>query len=485
MRAYDLILLPIAILAAAIVIQPNLLTVASFLILTGIGIPITILAWSAVPLAMVLLPARILQRFVLETFLPVFLAWAVSVGLVMSGLVWAASQDRAGQRAEAERWLAADHDGLTGPAAVHRLGIISQSGQCEALCQRLLLNGTVKAVIMAKGGDVALPLNPEHAATIWAFETRQGCPVTHVPTDNHLTVRREATGKAAPDTSRMIRQAAAQGLCLVERPGVIAEADIVIAQVSLRSAPSPRGSGFRSGADRLAVTAQIIWTVRDGQLSEAFRATKVTGPEIAPILVVTGTASGGMDIGLGYLRPNTFQMGNLIPFEGFVAARLGLNLSLAGPLVLPDLNLPPRDVFARRLAAPGAFSDADVDLARDFVGTILNGRCCDAEDCALFLRMIEDPRIPLFREAALITPDYFPGADAAWKQRYIKAAVQHLASADKAEPPLAARMLAGLSDGDLHAHESEIRKVLDTLSDQAAVERLIVRLRLLAGKASD
>jgi hypothetical protein len=111
---------------------------------------------------------------------------------------------------------------------------------CDDLCQRLLLNGFAKRVLVAtlvstrpaRGGDVTVPPlepAPDLAGVMYWLEKRPVCPDVKVP-DSLRTLRVDdpASGVRRADSrsvSQTMRVTQAGGLCLISAPARLDEAD--------------------------------------------------------------------------------------------------------------------------------------------------------------------------------------------------------------------------------------------------------------------
>jgi hypothetical protein len=430
LRGYNLFLVLLAIGAVLSMALQGLLLL---FMISIVGIPLAI-AMAALPaLALVLILARLVQRLVLDRVLPRMagrVTGGVAVALVLAVLVAIAALDRRGQAEAIAELTAGGRDVLVLPLPKGVVAIRSRDPDtaCNDLCRRLLVTGSAATVLLQRLEDPTLPVDPASPAVSYRLEQRASCPEPALGRDGEFVLAIEdeaASPGTAPASSLVLRGRIAQGICLIDAAARLGEAEVVITRARLSEMPQADSAGFLSGtalitADRLSVH------LREGSgFTEAYRWTGGLFSKMWPVAVPVPTFGYGFNTGIGFGRwEAVFNTENRFyeapDWPGFLTGTLGLPLSLQG-LGMADTRAAIRAVLDR----PGQIGESDQSLIRGYLEGVRTGRFYgglggakptpDPDDRALYLRLLQEPRVPLSYAtvSALLPPEELAEAELA------------------------------------------------------------------------
>jgi hypothetical protein len=410
LRGYNLILLLLAIGAVLSMLFQGLMLL---FMISIVGIPLAIVMAALPALALVLILARLVQRLVLDRVFPPVagpVTGGVAVVLVLALLTAIAALDRRGQAAVIANLTAEDMNALSPPLPKGVVAIRSgdPDSACNDLCRRLLVTGSAGAVLLQRLEDPALPVDPASAAVSYRLEARASCPEPALDRDGDFLLKiadEAASPGAAPASSVVLRGRIAQGTCLIDAPARLGEAEVVITRARLSEMPQADSAGFQWGtalitADRLSVH------LREGAgFRETYRWTGGVFSRMWPVAIPVPTFGYGFNTGIGFGRwETTFntedQFYEAPDWPGFLTGTLGLPISLTG-LGAGDTRAAIRAVLDR----PGQIGDSDLSLIRGYLEGVDSARFYgrlggatyrpDPDDRALYLRLLQDRRIPL------------------------------------------------------------------------------------------
>ncbi|RBP88165.1 hypothetical protein DFO80_11340 [Rhodobacter sp. 140A] len=388
-RRFDRITLVALIVAAIYWLFPSLVLIA---MISFFGMPLAIAAMLAGLIALPLLVGHAIYWGLARGFPGGRrgLQWlgGIGLGMVLFALAGVA-MNLPGRRA-ARDWIAQDHTGEIRPIARGAvLGYLGASS-CDTTCQRLLLNGQARAVVIAarpreaSADPLALP------ATRWWLE-RSGAPCPEVTLSQGDNILPRSGGADAPPTDLVMAARIVSGECLLSAPATLAEADTVWAGQSLQTAPR---YGTASGAAALIVNRRQVWQRQGEVLVEVSQRTSVRADEIFPWPVPVWHWGGIEKPHSGYLRRRVnwnraswFEA--LPPMRDLLLDTLGLDLDL--PAGGTDAALTAQ--IAALLDTPGPLAPEVSALIARFQQSFSVNMKITPQDWPFYLRLFSDPRL--------------------------------------------------------------------------------------------
>ena len=395
MRGYDFFLVLLAGLGL-VSLGAGDLTIG--LMFTLIGIPLAVLILALPSIALVLCSARILDRALLRHLVPgIGPTGYIAVGLVLvalAGLSLTANQMQGSQIVALQR---GDHNDLRLPLTGETIAYVSgtPSVLCGDFCQRLLLAGQAKQVLVTIGSSALAegPLDPATPAQSWRIEDRPTCPPVDLPRDGTIRIAGAPTGNDALRADLVMRAGIAAGHCLIGGLTTLAGADVVITDVTMRTSVSPNHAGFSLGDDLISASRRAVWVRTDAGLTEQARWTHVSATKMFPLAlpVVHASMNSGSDAGFA----RSWATG-LAPDPGFghlVSQTLGLRLSLDDiPLATGPTG---EDPLLANLQKSGTLDANTLLLAANRIEAMGQTATQTDADRTLFLQVFGDPRVPV------------------------------------------------------------------------------------------
>ncbi|MGE0475743.1 MAG: hypothetical protein AB7P32_03125 [Nitrospirales bacterium] len=164
------------------------------------------------------------------------------------------------------------------------LGLIQQNlgdelkkkANCEELCLRLLLNGSVDTFLEQGLNSNSIEITPETPVTRYWIESRKNCPERDI--SNKRTLRTEfADGQIIAYSADIMRDRIGEGQCLLSEPATVSVASMVI---FMRKIPPTKESNIHE------ISRISAYKVHENRLEEVYRATEVKAERYAPFLLL-------------------------------------------------------------------------------------------------------------------------------------------------------------------------------------------------------
>jgi hypothetical protein len=376
-----------------------------------IGLPLGVALMLAPGVFLVLLVARLLfGRLGLEGRRGAFMALAgalvclaIPAGISNALLQRRAAEVRSGDLDRLTRPLVAD------TIAVRRkLRVGRDENPCDDFCQRALLIGTARRVIMFPGADIATAPNAEAEGDAFRLERRASCPAVTLSSGQVLSIEGEGRHTVKSPAPQRLRLAMAGGDCLIRERARLAEADLVLSEGRLQRGVAPIRAGFDPFADTLTVDRLSVHERRGQGFEETFRWTGTLRDELFPILYPAVLMAGGYDSAAGFAR---LRRRDNIPkgyyeradWSGFLTQTLGFDLALedgargasARRSAAREVAPTARAVIEELLDAGQAPDTNRWAIVEDWVYTMYGGRAVDDADAELVIRLLEAPFLPV------------------------------------------------------------------------------------------
>lgn len=271
-RTFFVVLTILVLFAAIPLIYPEIL-ILGFFIIGPLGFALLLL-----PSALAYFAVVVGVRFLLYRLGPT-IAWTSGILVAATIAILVPVYENKDVRAAVDRLTAEDH-ALSRPLGrVRTLAYLNRkypgrSGEpndCDEICQRLLYNGTVEAVL--KGPAPSKPDEPlPTMLTRYRIENGTRCAAVQIPEAVAWSWEKVPQGRRTLLVSERIKTRIAAGECLVREEGGISEADVVVIDAHLG-----RGDGQKqSTGDGILDVARI--SLHGGMESgskELFRRTAV------------------------------------------------------------------------------------------------------------------------------------------------------------------------------------------------------------------
>lgn len=329
---------------------------------------------------------------------------------------------------------------------------------CSSLCQRLLFNGAVKRVIVAKPS--AQRIDDIKAQTAFAIERRETCPPAPIAPSGAWP----GDGRDYRDTLEdSIKARVVAGECLVRVAGDISDAGMLFADRIVKAAVSDNFNRPWSltldtvSARRLELLERDagVWRIVD-------RKTQVKAePLFTPLLI--GPVSGyGLQMASGFIRrskaENAFEYDLPREYRRLFAEAVRLPNRIAGGVNLaPAAELAElRGLVSRALRNPSQEAQAGFDAVESYLKLVERAPEIGDADIALMAEAIRDLRVtrffPLHSVIRKLGPRAAMLADPLMDRLMTsplprgRDQVQTMSSAISALPPGAARPISGRID---------------------------------------
>ncbi len=371
-----------------------------------IGIPIALIFAVAPALAATYIFAEILYRFAFKRVMTPWPAILSSIGAVALAAAILATLANAALDAKTLALVGGDRDAFV-KAPIRVLGLAEAGGYydrnmsaCEGACLRLLLNRSVKEVLVARLDKETSAIDLQTPAISFRLERRGPCEDKELSTQDEVVDRSDRKHEAM-SPAEMARLRMAAGECLVETRTTLGAADAVVMSAVLARGRSAYNAELDAFADTVsAERISFFRRAKDG-FDEQYRRTKVTALRHFPLAtpgVVTGSE---LNTRLGFYRKarlinrEKYEYGNSDSAR-FIVERLGLAYWLA------DAGTPDGgkviDAIIRAGDAAGASRRDAID---DYIHSVTRSyNKLDREDALRIVRIFETPSIELPRSAA-------------------------------------------------------------------------------------
>lgn len=398
MRGYDWFLAGLASCALVVAVAPDVLILIGSL---GVTIPLAFALAFLPAVAVVLIPARVVQVLVGKVLPQQWMAWALSVGLALGALAAVPRWFNAQVDARVDAAVAGDRDDLMLPLPRGTYGIQTVGGRqrdrqvCDDLCLRLLLTGQADRVILAllPGPEAADDMDTRHPA--WTIERRATCPEADMPASDHQG-RRSPGPANAPSPRAVMLARIAQGECLIRSAVPMGQADVILSNLRLEHGGRHLGIGLASPRGEVTLDRLSVRLKGPEGWAEPYRLTVANALAMAPLALPVLRGGGDWNLSLGWwsvqvqrnIRTNQFYAGP--DWGGFLTGTLALDLV---PQAATEAAPPVAGALRDRLADPAPF-DAN---AQGLVEAWLNParRLSGADHAALYLAVLTDPRVML------------------------------------------------------------------------------------------
>lgn len=395
MKVYNALVAIIAVCAFFAMAAPNLVLGLMF---TVIGIPLAFVLWAAPAVAVILVPAALLQATVFRAIPRVRdatrggLGVLLSIGAAVALNAGVALVGRESGVADLGRIVAEDRVPdqpvvLSGTVGVvvdgdpYRLGLF----ECPDLCQRLLLTGIADKVVLAYADNVPEVPPADRFAIAWRMEPRAVCPAVELnPNAESLVIPGEperSIGSTRPVDLMNLEVAA--GNCLIREETRYGRPDFTILDVNVRhgAARGRSASLIRHDVTGDVTLARQTWATAD-----------VVGPLVLPMPEMSMDGAGGVGTWRETVWPDQAERNPASgSFADFLTGTLGLDLAL----VTADSGTTVRDQVSAILDQPGPVPDSAEPLIASFLQSFEFGTMTDPADQDILLRILARPEISL------------------------------------------------------------------------------------------
>lgn len=212
-------------------------------------------------------------------------------------------------------------------------GVFEGGRYCGDFCLRVLLNGLAPQVAVFQTSKQTEPTNPKINGSMFSLARAADCPEVKLSKGRWIESDGKRRHPAEPRGHELLGQLVAKGLCLVRKDTTLAAADVIIASGHGKVGKTASQANFNLLADTLTTSTIILYRRENDQLSQEYRATKVTAyPPFAPLLFAFNLTSRGGGIGLrpGFTRfEYTLSRFGRTDLNRFLVDVLGLDLKLA------------------------------------------------------------------------------------------------------------------------------------------------------------
>lgn len=361
--------------------------------ITFIGLPVTLVLAAAPFLFLLFVIARIVVALSRPLPLLARLGLGFSVALAVLALIPLAENRRL--EARLAPYIADDHDTLDGLDQPRILALVSErGGSCDELCQSLLLNGAVDAVISARHRlerprEHAEPLDAGLVGRMFFFEPRQVCPeldwrqtpIVGYPGSNPTL-----------QTAELIVARHLGGDCLTARDAAIDEADLIVHDgVAFRAENFGQSDFSLTKNDARVFRQEVLRQTPGGKLQHVYRRTSVTYHELAPLLIPTYAGGYQLRLDRGLLRrERKLQSRNpSLTTKELVGQRLALDAEVQQADAQSALD----DQVRAILAEPGPIRPDASRLVVEAYERAAYDRQRSGEQLALAYEVLQDRRI--------------------------------------------------------------------------------------------
>lgn len=379
---------PTRILFALILMAsaPGLAVIAMISI---VGIPLALILMAVPAAAALYIAHELIYQMFTKRIRPGGTGRLVSVGVALLAALVIAQAVNLQHQLRANALVAEDHDDIS-RGKIKSLAIVGGENwrdrdtmRCKALCQRLLLNGSVESVVIADKG----PLDADATATIASFRGGGGCSSRKI---SDYDPDREPDGNGAKrlTAAELTRLKIAGGTCLFEREGRLGAAD---AAILYEEFPDPRRQTSTNRLDPFSDTlkaARISFHRNVGDTyNEESRLTVVRWGD-HPVVVLPAPEFGAeLRSWLGLARWERAINTPAKSYEwkpgvlAFVRDRLGLKTALSNSLA------PSRTAILDNVVSGKTDAAAVVD---DYFTEVIRGGKISRENAERVLAIIED-----------------------------------------------------------------------------------------------
>ena len=258
----------------------------------------------------------------------------------------------------------------------HTLGHGKKKTNCEELCLRLLLNGSVDSFFTKRLDSKSFKITPGTPVIRYWIETRETCPGMDLPNERGLRTRFENESKGSYPADVM-RQRMADGHCLLSEPAKVSDASMVI---FLREIPGEKSEGIQE------ISRISAYQSSENHLEEVYRSTQVIANRHDPILLIGKFKSNASTANIEFI--GTYRKRTGKASLDTLLAKTDVNLSIAS-VQKPDLSKNLRAVLRDQTAKP---DDARFLAAETYLQQIAAGKSASPDNAELVRFLIYDLR---------------------------------------------------------------------------------------------
>ncbi|MEM9107133.1 MAG: hypothetical protein AAGC96_15895, partial [Pseudomonadota bacterium] len=367
--------------------------------ITIIGLPITVFMGLVPTLFVIFVLARLIYMVGWVFGLRPYWVVCAVVGLGLLAVIPYFENQRLS--ALAEDYLASDKSSPGTELPVATLAVVqllkpSGNRQCDDLCQRALLNGQVKKVIM--GGIDAMPSGLDKSAEGMGYwlEEREKCPVFHLRDGfGNLRIDGEKRKAGSPTPSKLLHLKASNGICFIQSPTRISDADTIIFRGSVAKAPSAKEMGFRWDVDAVSADRISVYSKDGGHFSKRHQDTIVKVGFLWPVLMPTYVGGYGLEIHSGLGRQNQTLGSAERDWRGpRIEPILTDVLKLDLVLRTQDADNEARSALNAALQDDSLPEPSQQSIMDEHFSSFGRGHAMPEEDALLALKLLENRNIP-------------------------------------------------------------------------------------------
>ena len=269
---------------------------------------------------------------------------------------------------------------------------IERETDCGDLCQRLLFNGAVDAVLLGTAPDVVAKPNAAHTVTRYRVERRDSCPAAKVP-EASSWFNEHPGGVSFPGAvSDRVKARIAEGECLVAEEATLRDADaVVIDGKAYESAKRAWDRPWDLRLISLRATRVSAFAPSAGDFTEIYRHTSVEYEPLLTPFMVNAIFGHGFNIQAGFVRWKRIRGAYDLPTTFRDVFRFDVSLPRD---VSPETM---RNSFAGALADPSLPPDHPrLAVAERYLKSLDDSKPAGADDVAVVRAMIGDKRIRSF-----------------------------------------------------------------------------------------
>ncbi|MFM9862398.1 MAG: hypothetical protein ACKVRO_02215 [Micropepsaceae bacterium] len=391
-----------------------------WLITTGIGAAITMLAPSliyvamitiiGIPLALALMLAPLVfivslgSWFIGRRLMLGRIGYAIGAGATLLALAIPPHFINAALEKRAALLVAQDSDTLSKGLRARVIAVRNDKPRrfgrgetaCDGFCMRALMNGVTERILFV-AQDLNEPLNGAMPALSFRLEKRAECPAVELR-DGHDEIKDK--GRKPKYAHELMQLEIAKGNCLIEETVPLNTADVVLSRGVVHRGESIIAAGLDPTADTVKASRVSVHERQGRGFVETYRLTGVVTYLLWPVLAPT--AEGAAEFRAYAVLARTASRKNLVSryesepdWSAFLTGTLGLDLALRDGAAEEAT----RQILADGIAKPAPVSDGAVKLSADFIDGISRRRKMSAAEYPIARSVLTDTRFNVPRSA--------------------------------------------------------------------------------------